>query len=91
MERINFKDKFGHFQSTQKSSYMSLLFQFIISHLILIALKPPFVCNGHGELKVNIIVTLSIASTVVCMVANRKQLTVFDIFRGVFDLTKRPN
>ena len=61
--------------------------QMIVSMVILLVIRPPFVCS-HDNIKVSTVLFISLGITTGCGVAYMGNVSSSDIFRGLFEVVK---
>lgn len=56
--------------------------QFLVACVILLAVRPPFVCDASGTVRVSTTFTVAALSTVCCVLLNASNISPVDVFRG---------
>jgi len=60
--------------------------QFVLTLLILVTIRPPFICGSQGAINVRTVFGIGVITTVICVIAHRADVS--DIVRGTLHTMK---
>ena len=83
----NYETKFGPLPCPLSPSSL-LCIQFAVVVCLLFLVRPPFVCRKDGSVRGNTVLALSFLSVAFSLVCSKRNLTPFDVFKGVVDATR---
>lgn len=83
---MSFEQKFGA-PPPVVPPYVALAGQMVVSMLILLVIKPPFVCS-NGAVNMWTLLFVSIGLTLGCALAYVGGASSSDIFRGMFEIVR---